>query len=432
MRMMIRPAGRGLTGEMRVPGDKSLSHRAALLGGLAQGETLITGFLPGRDCLATLRVLRALGVAVERPAPDEVRVHGRAGVLREPEDVLDAANSGTTARLLLGVLAGQDLGAVLTGDASLRRRPMRRVTEPLARMGARFAGRAGGDRLPLAVQGRRPLAGGDFVLPVASAQVKSALLLAGLQVEGTTTVSEPAPSRDHTERLLPSFGWPVERRGMTVVAVAGPAALTGCRVAVPGDPSSALFFVVAASLLKGSEVRFPGVGLNPTRTGALAVLARMGARVTITERTEVNGEPRGTLVVRSGALEATEVFPEEVPALIDEVPVLAVAASRARGTTVFRGVGELRRKESDRLRVLEEELGRLGAKVRAEGETLYVTGGPLRGGAARSHGDHRIAMALAVAGLASRDGVTVANVECVEVSFPGFFASLADLAPGAV
>lgn len=432
MRVAVRPAERGLVGEILVPGDKSISHRAAILGGLAEGETRITGFLPGRDCLATLRLLRQLGVEVWRPREDEVVVRGRAGRLSEPGGVLNAANSGTTARLMLGVLAGQDLVAVLTGDTSLRRRPMGRVTTPLSQMGARFLGRAGAERLPLAVQGRRPLAAGAFALPVASAQVKSALLLAGLQAEGTTRLSEPALSRDHTERLLPSFGGAVERETATRVAIRGPARLEGCRVAVPGDLSSALFFVVAAALVPGSHLRLRQVGLNPTRMGALEVLRRMGVDLAVDEVVEENGEPRGTLTVRGSSLEATEVRPEEVPTLIDEVPVLAVAAALARGTTVFRGVGELRSKETDRLAVLEQELRRLGVEARAEGETLTIAGGRIRGGLGQSHGDHRIAMALAVAGLVSGQGVTVGGAQCVEVSFPGFFELLGTVAKGAV
>jgi 3-phosphoshikimate 1-carboxyvinyltransferase len=432
MRIFVRPARRGLAGEVRLPGDKSLSHRAVILGGLAEGETRIAGFLPGRDCLATLRLLRQVGVEFERPSADEVIVRGRAGQLSEPGEVLDAANSGTTARLLLGVLSGQNVTAVLTGDASLRRRPMGRVTGPLSRMGARFLGRAGGDRLPLAVAGQSPLVAAEFTLPIASAQVKSALLLAGLRAEGVTRISEPALSRDHTERLLPSFGWTVEREAPTRVAVRGPAWLQGCRVSVPGDLSSALFLVVAAILVPGSRLRLRKVGLNPTRTGALAVLWRMGADLQVEEVREENGEPRGTVTVRGGPLEATAIRPDEVPALIDEVPILAVAAARARGTTVFSGVGELRSKETDRLAVLEQELRRLGASVRVEGEALMVTGGPLRGGSGRSHGDHRIAMALAVAGLTSEDGVAVAGAECVEISFPGFFRLLGEVASGSL
>lgn len=414
-----------------MPGDKSISHRAALFGGLATGETLVKGFLPGRDCLATLRVLRQLGVTVDRRPGDEVRVTGRGGRLQEPQTVLDAANSGTTARLLLGVLAGQPLTAILTGDRSLRSRPMRRVVEPLTRMGATFLGRSGGDRLPVAVRGRRPLSGGEFTLPVASAQLKSALLLAGLQAEGVTRVSEPFASRDHTERLLPSFGQEVQRRGNTVW-VSGGGRLEGCRVAVPGDPSSALFFVVAATVVPGSRVELLDVGLNPLRLGAVAVLRRMGAQIAVDSPSEENGEPRGTLRVESASLEATVVEEREVPALIDEVPVLAVAAAFAHGTTVFRGVGELRAKESDRLAVLKAELGGLGAVVEVEGDELRVTGGPVRGGLVHSHGDHRIALALAVAGLGSSQGVSVEEAEAVDVSFPGFFALLEKSAPGTV
>ncbi|HHW14641.1 MAG TPA: 3-phosphoshikimate 1-carboxyvinyltransferase [Firmicutes bacterium] len=432
MRVRVRPADRGLTGTVRMPGDKSISHRAAILGALAEGQTAVEGFLPGRDCLATLRVLAQLGVEVERPAADRVVIRGRGDQLREPEEVLDAENSGTTARLLLGVLAGLEGVAVVTGDRSLRRRPMGRVTEPLGAMGATFLGRESAARLPLAVRGRRPLRAGNFRLPVASAQVKSALLLAGLRAEGVTAVWEPYRSRDHTERMLPGFGCPVEEDESGTLTVTGPAQLLGTRVSVPADPSSAFFFVVAALLVSGSEVRLPGVGLNPTRLGALEVLRRMGARIEVTELAERNGEPRGMLVARSGPLRAVEVLPEEVPALIDEVPVLAVAAAAAEGTTVFRGVGELRHKESDRLSALELELRRLGIEAEATDDSLFVTGGRLRGGVVLSHGDHRIAMALAVAGLASREGVEVRGAECVAISFPQFFGLLGSVAPGSL
>lgn len=428
----MRPVGRGLTGVVRVPGDKSISHRAAILGALAEGKTEIEGFLAGRDCLATLRILAQLGVEVERPAADRVLIRGRGGRLCEPEDVLNAANSGTTARLMLGVLAGMEGVAILTGDRSLRRRPMGRVTQPLSAMGAAFLGREGAGRLPLAIRGSAPLRAGEFRLPVASAQVKSALLLAGLQAEGVTRVWEPQRSRDHTERMLPGFGCPVEKSRDGGLAVTGPARLSADRILVPADPSSAFFFVVAAALVPQSELRLPGVGLNPTRLGALAVLRRMGAQIEVEERTEENGEPRGTLVVRSAPLRSAEILPEEVPSLIDEVPALAVAAAGAEGTTVFRGVGELRHKESDRLAALEEGLRQLGSEVEAGVDSLRVTGGRLGGGVVRSQGDHRIAMALAVAGLASQKGVEVRGAECVAISFPEFFALLASLAPGSL
>lgn len=431
MQLKVRPLRGGLAGTAVVPGDKSISHRAALLGALAGGRTRISGFLRGRDCLATLTAVRRLGADVEWSQDGDLIIQGVAGTFREPDDILDASNSGTTARLLLGVLAGQPVTAVLTGDESLRLRPMGRVTEPLARMGASFLGRAGAGRLPLAIRGKRPLAPGEFALPVASAQVKSALLLAGLQAEGTTRVSEPALSRDHTERMLPSFGCEVRREGL-LAYVQGPAALHGSLVSVPRDPSSAIFLVVAATLAKGSEIRLPGIGLNPGRSGALEVLRRMGAQIEAYGICEENGEPRGTLVVRSASLSATDIAAEEVPALIDEVPALAVAAALAEGTSVFRGLGELRAKESDRLAVLQEEFRKLGAQVGVEGDTLVVTGGGLHGGRAHAHGDHRIAMALAIAGLVSAIGVEVDGAECVDVSFPGFWELLGSLAPGSL
>lgn len=402
-----------------------------MLGALAAGPTLVTGFLRGRDCLATLRALQRLGVEHRWLSDGKLVVNGCAGSLREPDDVLDAGNSGTTARLLLGLLGGQELTAVITGDGSLRRRPMGRVVRPLSEMGVTFLGRANGERLPLGVRGRRPLNPARFVLPVASAQVKSALLLAGLQACGTTVVSEPARSRDHTERLLPSFGCPVRREGLTV-SVDGPATLHSCEVAVPGDVSSAFFFVVAATLVAKSEVVLPGVGLNAARTGALDVLQRMGGLCEVIQEAQANGEPRGCVVVRSSTLQAVEIPDEEVPTLVDEIPALAVAACYAEGTSVFRGLGELRAKESDRLRVLEQELRHLGGDVWSEGDTLHVSGRPLRGGFCRSHGDHRIAMALAVAGLASAEGVEIAGADCVDVSFPGFWSLLGAIAPGAV
>lgn len=433
MQLHIGPPRSGLRGETSVPGDKSISHRAAILGALADGVTEISGFLLGADCLATLNILRRLGVKIDRRSMTELSVQGRGGRLAEPEEVLDARNSGTTTRLMLGVLAGQPLTAVLTGDASLRRRPMRRVTEPLTHMGATFLGRLQNDRLPLAVRGSAVLKAAEWTLPVASAQVKSALLLAGLQAEGWTKVTEPFLSRDHTERLLPGFGAEI-RREETAVAVFGRAKLSGARVPVPGDPSSAIFLLVAASIVPGSELLVRDVGLNPTRTGALDVLRRMGADLAVQEVQDLSGEPRGTIWIRTApGLRGVEVAAGEIPSLIDEVPVLAVAAAFAQGVTVFRGAAELRAKETDRLAVLRQELGRLGAKVSVDGDSLTVEGtGRLAGGSVRAHGDHRIAMALAVAALGARAAVTLSGAECVDVSFPGFFSLLGQVAPGSV
>ncbi|BDG60629.1 3-phosphoshikimate 1-carboxyvinyltransferase [Caldinitratiruptor microaerophilus] len=424
--MRLTPSG-PLRGRLTVPGDKSISHRAVILGAIARGTTEITNFLPGGDCLRTVACMEALGAEVERRSPTHLRVRGRGlDGLREPEDVLDVGNSGTTIRLLTGLLAGQRFFSVLTGDASIRRRPMGRVVRPLTEMGAEIRGRQGGERAPLAVQGRalRPV---HYRSPVASAQVKSAVLLAGLTCEGETAVTEPAPSRDHTERMLAGFGARVRRQGLTA-AVEGRPDLEGQRVDVPGDISSAAFLLVAAALVPGSEVVIEGVGVNPTRTGILDVLAAMGAAVELQNPREAAGEPVADLYVRSApGLRGAEIGGELIPRLIDEIPVLAVAACAAEGTTVIRDAAELRVKESDRLAALATELGRLGARVEERPDGLVIHGGGLRGGRAQAHGDHRLAMALGVAGLVAPEGVEVEGAESVDVSFPGFWDVLAGL-----
>jgi 3-phosphoshikimate 1-carboxyvinyltransferase len=417
-----------IQGDLRVPGDKSISHRALILGALAEGTSEVAGLLRGEDCLATLAALRALGVEIE-DAGGSIRIHGR-GVegLNEPETILDAGNSGTTLRLLAGLLAGRPFFSVLTGDASLRRRPMRRVTEPLTAMGARLLGRAGGGYPPLAIQGG-PLVGIAWRSPVASAQVKSALLLAALQADGVTSVTEPGRSRDHTERMLGAFGVPVEREG-ACVRLRGAARLIPTAIAVPGDLSTAAFFLVAAAARAGAEVVIRDVGVNPTRTGLLDVLIRMGGRLEVTARREIGGEPRADIRVQGGRLRGVRVEAAEVPRLIDEVPILAVAAAVAEGVTEIQGVGELRVKEVDRLAALAEELSRLGAQVAAEGETLRIAGGaPLCGGRVASRGDHRMAMSLAVAGLFAQGETWVQDVGCVETSCPGFARLLREIAP---
>jgi len=401
-----------------------------MLGALAQGETVIENFLAGQDCLSTLSCLRALGVTVEGPAGGVVRVAGvGTDGLREPEDVLDAGNSGTTMRLMLGVLAGQPFFSVLTGDGSLRNRPMARVTEPLSAMGASIMGRRGDSRAPLAVRGGR-LTGRSFRTPTASAQVKSAILLAGLFADGVTAVTEPAPSRDHTERLLAAFGATVEQDGHRV-AVPGRPVLRGRRVRVPGDLSSAAFMLVAAAILPGSDLTVEDVGLNPTRTGLLEVLAAMGADVTVSERGETCGEPVGGIRVRSGGLSGTVVGGDLIPRLIDEIPVLAVAAACARGTTVIRDAAELRVKESDRIAGVAGLLAAMGADVRTTGDGLVVNGGrPLSGTVVDARGDHRLAMAGAVAGLAARGETVIPDGDVIDVSFPGFAGLLASLREG--
>ncbi|HHV58318.1 MAG TPA: 3-phosphoshikimate 1-carboxyvinyltransferase [Firmicutes bacterium] len=424
MNVTVCPASSPLRGTITVPGDKSISHRALLLGALAEGTTTVHNFLRSADCLSTASCLKALGVGIEGlegSGPVTVAGRGLQG-LAEPEDVLDAGNSGTTARLLLGILAGQPFTALLTGDASLRRRPMARVTAPLARMGAQILGRRDGSLLPLAVRGGR-LRGGHFALPVASAQLKSALLLAGLNAEGETSITEPAPSRDHTERMLAAWGVPLRRAGSSVILPAGPR-LRAQTVSVPGDISAAAFFLVAAAILPGSQVTIKGVGVNSTRTGVLDVLARMGAPVSLTNRHEESGEPLADITVAAAPLQGVEIAGPLIPRLIDEIPALAVAACYAQGETVIRDAAELRVKESDRLAALARELGALGADIRELPDGLIIRGRPLHGGEVKSHGDHRLAMALAVAALAARGPVTIAGADCVSISFPTFFSQV--------
>jgi len=421
--LTITPA-RGLRGEVSVPGDKSISHRVVMLGSLAEGETVATNFLPSEDCLATVRCFRALGVEIDGPDRGTVRIRGRGLYgLSEPQDVLDAGNSGTTMRLLLGILAGQPFFSVLTGDGSLRRRPMGRVTAPLAEMGATVMGRDGAKYAPLAVSGGR-LRGISYRLPVASAQVKSALLLAGLYADGPTRITEPVPTRDHTERMLAAFGAAFERKNGTVSIVPAPR-LRGGEIAVPGDLSSAAFLIVAALITPESDLLLRGVGVNPTRTGLLDVLARMGARITVRETRTAGGEPVADIRVRSSTLRGTVVDGSLIPRLIDEIPVLAVAAVFADGETVIQDAAELRVKESDRLATVRQELAALGADIREQPDGLVIRGtGRLTGGRCRSYGDHRIAMAVAVGGLAASGKTVIDDPACINVSFPGFTDTL--------
>jgi 3-phosphoshikimate 1-carboxyvinyltransferase len=415
----VAPAS-SLVGHIAVPGDKSISHRAVLLGALAEGETEIVGFGRSADTEATVRAVRALGVEVEERDVDELVVHG-AGLrgLREPGAPIDSGNAGTLIRLLAGILAGQRGRFELTGDDSLRSRPMERVAEPLRRMGARVETTDG--RPPLTVEGGA-LRGIDYALPVASAQVKSAVLLAGLTASGPTTVVEPAPTRDHTELLLEQAGVPVRRRPSSVT-VEPAERLALDRVEVPGDLSSAAPFVVAATLVPGSELTIHGVGLNPRRTGLLDVLERMGARISVFNRRRLGREPVGDLEIRSAELVATEVAPGEVPGLVDELPLFALVAAHARGDSVVHGAAELRLKETDRIAALTQSLRALGARVEELEDGFRVRGVParLRGGRMDSSGDHRIAMLGAVAALASREGVAVGDASAVAISFPGFF-----------
>ncbi len=415
-----------LAGEVTVPGDKSISHRALMFGALAVGETEITGLLEGEDVLRTAAAMRALGAEVERVGPGHWRVAGRGiGGLVEPSEVLDMGNSGTAARLLCGLLAGHPIFAVMTGDASLRRRPMRRVTEPLSATGARFATREGG-RLPLAVEGAADPLPLDYLVPVASAQVKSACLLAGLCARGVTRVTEAEATRDHTENMLRHFGAQVAVAATgtrRVIELEGQPELRAAPVVVPGDPSSAAFPVAAALLVPGSQVRVRGVGLNPLRAGLFATLAEMGAAITIENARTEGGEPVGDLLVRASALRGVEVPPERAPAMIDEYPILAVLAASATGTTRMRGLRELRVKESDRLSATAALLAANGVAVQVEGDDLVVQGAggpPPGGGRVVTHMDHRIAMSGLVMGLGARAPVTVDDGAFIETSFPDF------------
>lgn len=426
MELEVSRAPRPLRGRARVPNDKSISHRAVMLAALARGRSEIDGFLPGADCLATVRCLEQLGVQIERPAPERLLVTGRDMVLAEAADVLDVGNSGTTIRLLSGILAGQPHHSVLTGDASIRRRPMQRVTGPLRQMGARIDGRQDGSLAPLSIRGGalQPI---SYQSPVASAQVKSALLLAGLFCPGQTRVTEPARSRDHTERMLTAFGALLTTAALSV-QITGPARLEAQRVQVPGDLSSAAFLLLAATLVPGSEVLIEGVGLNPTRTGILDIMAAMGADISVVQVREETGEPVGDLLVRAAALVGTRVDGELATRAIDELPLVAVAACFAKGVTVIADAAELRVKESDRISAVASELRRLGAEVTERPDGLVIEGPqPLVGARVESHHDHRLAMALYVAGLCSDGCTRVAGAEAMEVSFPGFVPLLQTL-----
>lgn len=414
-------AGGALRGTTRVPGDKSISHRAIMLGSIAQGTTRISGFLEGEDALATMNIFRALGVPIEGPLHGNVAVHG-VGMhgLRAPSQVLDCGNSGTSMRLLSGLLAGQPFDATLTGDASLRKRPMQRVAQPLGRMGARID-TADGGRPPLAIHGNPRLQGVDYEMPVASAQVKSALLLAGLYARGRTCVSEPAPTRDHTERMLQAFGYGVQAQGGRV-CVQGGSRLTACDIEVPADISSAAFFMVGASIAPGSDLTLTHVGVNPTRTGVIDILRLMGADITLTNERTVGGEPVADVRVRHAGLRGIRVPPQLVPLAIDEFPVLFVAAACAEGETVVTGAQELRVKESDRIAVMAGGLQALGVQAQPTPDGMRIRGGAYRGGSIASHGDHRIAMAFAMAALRASDSIEIGDCDNVATSFPGFVA----------
>ncbi len=441
--------GSPLRGTLTAPGDKSISHRALLLAALAVGETAITGLLEGDDVRHTAAALRSLGVTATRDGPGAWRINGvGVGGLLPPDDVIDLGNSGTAARLLCGLLAGHGFSAVLTGDASLRGRPMGRVITPLTAMGAVFQARDGG-RMPLTITGSDNLRPTAYTLPVASAQVKSAVLLAGLHAPGETSVVEPSPTRDHTERMLGHFGAGIRVEEVATgrrITVTGQPELTPAAVAVPGDPSSAAFPAVAALLVEGSEISLPGICTNPTRTGLYTTLTEMGAALTWRNERVEGGEPVADLIVQASPLTGVEVPPERAPAMIDEYPVLAMAAACAEGATVFRGVGELRHKESDRLAAVAAGLAACGVSVEETADSLTIHGaGPGAGpGASRRPAggvtieaglDHRIAMSFLMLGLASEKPVSIGGAGSIETSYPDFAGAMgalgADIGPGA-
>ncbi len=414
----VAPGG-ALKGDIRVPGDKSISHRSIMLGSLAEGVTEVTGFLEGEDNLATLNGFRAMGVQIEGPNYGRVVIHG-VGMhgLKQPSKPLDLGNSGTSMRLMSGLMAPQAFDVEMIGDASLSKRPMRRVTDPLALMGARIDTTEKGTP-PLKVHGGQKLKGIDYVMPMASAQVKSCLLLAGLYAEGQTCVTEPAPTRDHTERMLTGFGYAVERAGNRI-CIQGGGTLKATNIDVPADISSATFFMVGAAIAPGSEVVLKHVGINPTRDGVISILKLMGADLTLENRSEVGGEPVADIRVRGSRLKGIRIPEEYVPLAIDEFPALFIAAACAQGETVLTGAEELRVKESDRIQVMADGLITLGVDARPTPDGMIIKGGPIGSGTVDSHGDHRIAMSFAMAALRANGPIRILDCANVNTSFPGF------------
>ena len=411
--------------KVTVPGDKSVSHRSLMLGSITNGRTDVSGFLAGEDCLQTLAAMRALGVSIEQPGPTEISIDG-VGLhgLKSSATALDLGNSGTAMRLMAGLLSGQVFDSVLTGDASLTGRPMGRIITPLSQMGAEIDSQDG--KPPLRIHGRSELLAIDYELPVASAQVKSAVLLAGLYANGTTRVIEPAVTRDHTERMLRSMGVQVTSQGHRI-SIEGGQALKGCRVKVPADLSSAAFVILAALLAENADILIVNVGVNPTRTGVIDILQSMGADISLENSRRLGDEPVADIRVRSSELRGGSVDPAVVSLAIDEFPVLFVAAAAATGSTVFSGIGELRVKESDRIAAMAEGMRKLGIMVDESPDGAVVHGGDFTGGTVESFGDHRVAMSLAVAATTADGEVLVRNVDAVDTSFPGFCSCMASI-----
>ncbi len=425
-----------LSGEIFVPGDKSISHRAIMLGALADGETVIHGFLNSADCIATADCFRQMGVQIETPEfgsrlPVKIQGRGLHG-LTKPNSILDVGNSGTTMRLLAGILAGQSFTSEITGDASIQKRPMKRIAEPLSLMGAKIGGQGSDEIYPLLKIVGNKLNGIEYALPMASAQVKSCILLAGLYAQGETTVIESIPSRDHTERMLAYFGVPVKRFANRI-SVEKVNSFEGREVFIPGDISSAAFFLVASVLVPESDVLIRDVGFNPTRMGIIEVLHRMGAPGEAIDEEILSGEPRANIRITHNALRITklqgiELKGEIIPKIIDEIPIIAVLATQAEGNTTIRDAKELRVKESDRIKTVIAELAKMGAKIDELPDGMVIHGGTkLRGARIDSHGDHRIAMSCAIAGLIAEGETTIENTDCIDTSFPGFITLLQSL-----
>lgn len=415
-----------LEGIVTVPGDKSISHRAVMFGAIAKGKTTVTGFLHGEDCLSTIDCFRKLGVDIFVDGTNvEINSPGMDG-WQEPKEVLYTGNSGTTTRLMLGILAGTNFHSVMTGDASIGKRPMDRVTKPLRQMGALISGREGGKYTPLAIQGTS-LKAIDYTMPVASAQVKSAILLAGLKAEGTTIVREKEISRDHTERMLKQFGANIEVKD-GVISIEGGQELYGTHIDVPGDISSAAFFLVAGAIVQNSEVVLKNVGINPTRAGIIEVMEQMGANLTINQEKTEAAEPTATITVRTSHLKGTTIEGEIIPRLIDEIPIIALLATQAEGTTIIRDAEELKVKETDRIAAVVTELEKLGADITATDDGMIINGPTsLKGAKLNTYGDHRIGMMAAIASLITDSPVEIDDADCIAVSYPTFFEHLDSL-----
>ena len=425
MNAVIKPSGK-LRGEITVPGDKSISHRSVMLGSIAKGDTRISGFLTGEDCLSTIDCFKKLGIDIEVNGTD-VTVHGKGlKGLSAPAETLDVGNSGTTLRLMSGILSAQPFTTRLTGDSSIQKRPMGRVASPLGLMGAKITSENEKMTAPLTIEGQR-LHGIDYTLPVASAQVKSALILAGLYADGETRITEPEATRDHTEIMLNYLGADIRKEGDTIV-VRPAAELTGKDITVPGDISSAAYFIAAALISKDSEVLIKNVGVNPTRTGIITAFKAMGGNIELTNERTVCGEPVADILVRSSRLHGVVIKGAIIPKLIDEIPVIAAAACYASGETVIADAAELRVKESDRIKTMAAELGRMGATVIQTDDGMIILGGiPLHGAVCESYNDHRVAMSVAVAALGAKGETQIKDCGCVDISFPGYFDALKSL-----